>query len=222
MTQDGRTPAGNLRHFRTDPREKFPRFLTPALLMLALLASVSAPLAAQAQDAPNSMCTQCHNADGNSTNPEYPKLAGLGAAYITKQIKDFKKYKRISEIMGPMSAKISDDEIATLAAYFSKQKPAPGEVIDRDLAAQGQLIYDEGVDATAVPACAGCHEKDASGSNKFPRLAGQHRAYLIKQLNNFKVGVRNNEPRMRSVVRRLTDQEIRAVAEYVAGLKGDE
>lgn len=216
MTQDGRTLGGNLRHCLTDYQKR-----PPLLLVLALLASVSAPLAAQSQEPPNPLCIECHNSDGNSTNPEYPKLAGLGAAYITKQIKDFKKYKRVSEIMGPMSAKIDDAEIGALAAYFSKQKPTPGVVTDRNLAAQGELIYYEGVDRTAVPACAGCHENDAGGSNKFPRLAGQHRAYVISQLNNFRTGIRNNEPRMRSVVRRLTDQEILAVAEYVAGLKGD-
>lgn len=215
MTQYGRTLTGSLRHYLLMGRRKRP------LLMLTLLAFVSAPLAVQGQEPPNPLCTQCHNSDGNSTIPEYPKLAGLGAAYITKQIKDFKKYKRVSEIMGPMSAKIDDAEIGALAAYFSKQKPTSGIVTDRNLAAQGELIYYEGVDRTAVPACAGCHENDASGSNKFPRLAGQNKAYVINQLNNFRTGVRNNEPRMRSVVRRLTDQEIQAVAEYVAGLKGD-
>jgi len=222
MTQYGRAPADSLRHRRADRQKKSPRFLMLAFPMLAFLASVLAPLAAQAQDAPDPLCAACHNPDGNSIIPEYPKLAGLDAVYIAKQIRDFKNYKRVSEIMGPMSGRIAEADIGALAAYFSGQKRTPGIVADRGLAAQGQLIYDEGVDSTAVPACSGCHEKDGSGSKKFPRLAGQHTAYLISQLNNFKTGVRNNDARMRAVVRRLTDQEIKAVAEYVAGLKGDD
>ena len=191
------------------------------LLLCALLAGVLASPVVQAEDAPNPLCAGCHNPDGNSTNPEYPKIADLDAPYIVKQIRDFKSSKRISEIMGPIAAQIADGEIETLAAYYSKQKRTPGTVADPSLAAQGQLIYDQGVDSTAVPACAGCHEKDGGGSKKFPRIAGQHTAYLISQMKNFRSGIRNNEPRMRSVVRRLTDQEIVAVAEYVAGLKGD-
>ena len=189
--------------------------------MLALLASAAAPLASHAQDAPNPLCGGCHNPDGNSIVPEYPKIAGLDAAYIAKQIMDFKNYKRVSEIMGPMSGNIAAADIGVLAAYYSKQKRTPGIVTDRGLAAQGQLIYDEGIDSSAVPACSGCHEKDGSGSKKFPNLAGQHPAYLINQMKNFKNGVRNNDGRMRAVAKRLTEQEIAAVAEYITGLKGE-
>ena len=107
-----------------------------------------------------------------------------------------------------------------LAAYFSTRKRTPGIVTDRALAAQGQLIYDQGIDSSAVPACAGCHESDGSGWKKIPRLAGQHTTYLINQLGNFKSGVRKNDGRMRAVAKRLTEQEIKAVAEYIASLKG--
>jgi cytochrome c553 len=220
MTQYLRAVNEGVRHDRHDHRRRSPQVLMPGFLMLTLLGFV--PLTARAAEPPNPLCTNCHNADGNSTNPEYPKLAGLDAWYIAKQIRDFKNGKRFSEAMGPMAEKIAEADIGNLAAYYSGQKPTPGIVTDRRLAAQGQAIYDDGVDSTAVPACAGCHEKDGSGSKKFPRLAGQHTAYLINQLNNFRTGVRNNEPRMRSVVRRLTDQEIVAVAEYIAGLKGGE
>ena len=219
MTRYEHAPSGNLRHRRIDHKKS-----SPLLPMLAFLASVSAPLAAQAQaqDAPDPLCAGCHNPDGNSIIPEFPKLAGLDAAYIAKQIKDFKNYKRVSEIMGPMSGNIAEADIGALAAYYSKQKRTPGTVTDRNLAAQGQVIYDEGVDSSAVPACAGCHEKGGGGSKKFPRLAGQHQAYLIGQMNNFKNGVRNNDGRMRAVAKRMTGQEITAVAEYIAGLKGDD
>jgi cytochrome c553 len=185
------------------------------LLVIAFL--ISAP--ALAEDAPNPVCAACHTADGNSIIPEYPKISGLDAAYITKEITDFKSYKRSSEIMGPMSNTISDSEISALATYFSKQKRTPGIITDRALAAQGQLIYDEGIDSTAVPACAGCHEKDGSGSRRFPSLAGQNTAYMIIQMKNFRTSIRNNDGRMRAIMKRMTEQEIVAVAEYITGLK---
>ncbi len=191
-----------------------------ALPIIAFLAYILAPASSHAEEPPNPLCTSCHNSDGNSTNPDYPKIAGLDAAYIAKQIKDFKNYKRANNVMGPLSETIDEAQIDALAKYYSKQKRAPEAVTDPSLAAKGQLIYDQGIDATAVPACGGCHETDGSGSRKFPRLAGQHTAYLISQMKNFRSGVRNNDGRMRAVARRLTEDEIVAVAEYIAGLKG--
>src|SRR5512141_2862786 len=187
MTQIGSTSAGGLRHRRIG------RNLKSSLLMaLAILATASMPLAAQAEGAPNPLCAGCHNEDGNSAVPDFPKIAGLDAAYITKQITDFKKYKRVSEIMGPMAAQIQDSEIPTLAAYYSKQKRTVGVVADANLAAKGRQIYEEGILATAVPACSGCHGEKGEGTDKFPRLAGQHATYLVAQLSNFKNVVRNN------------------------------
>lgn len=216
MSRQGRTPADSLCH-RLSERWK----ISSCLMMLALLASVLTPLTAQAENALNPLCAACHNPDGNSTSPRNPKLAGLDAAYITKQIVDFKSLKRADEVMGSMAGRITEPEIASLATHYSKQKRTPGIVTNPALAAQGQLIYDEGIDSSAVPACAGCHEKDGSGSKKFPRLAGQHTAYLIIQMKNFRVGLRNNDGRMRAVAKRMTDQEIAAAAEYITGLKGE-
>lgn len=191
--------------------------------MLGLLASASMPLAAQAQGTgPNPLCAACHNPDGNSTIPENPKLAGLDAEYIAKQLADFRKHKRVSETMGPMAGQITEADIDVLAAYYSEQKPTPGVVTDPKLAAQGQVIYDEGIVGSAVPACSGCHNEDGSGTAKYPRLAGQHTAYMVQQMKNFKNGVRNNDIRevMSAVAKRMTEQEMKAVAEYIAGLKG--
>jgi cytochrome c553 len=218
MTQYGRTPADSLRHCRSDHQN-----ISPLVLMLVLLASVLVPPAVQAEEAPNALCTGCHNEDGNSTTPEFPKLAGLDAAYITKQINDFKKDKRVSEIMGPMANQIPDKEVGMLAAYFSKQKRTTGTVTDTKLAAQGQQIYDDGIVNSAVPACAGCHGEKGEGTDKFPRLAGQHTVYLITQMNNFKNLVRNNDSRkvMRAITLRMTDQDMKAAAEYITSLKGE-
>lgn len=218
MTQYGRTLADSSQYRRSDRQ-----IITPVLLMLALLASVSVPLAVHAEDAPNALCTGCHNEDGNSTTPEFPKIAGLDAAYITKQINDFKKDKRVSEIMGPMANQIPDKEVGTLAAYFSKQKRTTGAVTDTKLAAQGQQIYDDGIISSAVPACSGCHGEKGEGTDKFPRLAGQHTVYLITQMNNFKNLVRNNDARkvMRAITLRMTEQDMKAAAEYITSLKGE-
>lgn len=220
MTRYGRAPAGSLRRRRADHGTK------PALfLMLGLLAAVAMPPAARAQGTgPNPLCTACHNPDGNSTIPENPKLAGLDAEYIAKQLADFRKHKRVSETMGPMAGQITEADIEVLAAYYSEQKPAPGVVADPKLAAQGQVIYDEGIVGSAVPACSGCHNEDGSGTAKYPRLAGQHTAYLIQQMKNFKSGTRNNDVRevMSAVAKRMSEQEMKAVAEYIAGLKGSE
>lgn len=218
MTQLGYAPADSMQYRSPDRQNK-----SPLLLMLVLLASVFVPIVAQAEDAPNALCTGCHNEDGNSTTPEFPKLAGLDAAYITKQINDFKKDKRVSEIMGPMANQIPENEVGTLAAYFSKQKRSTGTVTDAKLAAQGQQIYDDGVISSAVPACSGCHGEKGEGTDKFPRLAGQHTTYLITQMNNFKNSVRNNDARkvMRAITLRMTDQDMKAAAEYITSLKGE-
>jgi cytochrome c553 len=218
MTQLGSKSAGSLRHRRT---KKY--FKSSLLLALTVLATVLMPSAARAEGAPNPLCAGCHNEDGNSLVPDFPKIAGLDAAYITKQITDFKKYKRVSEIMGPMAAQIQDSEIPTLAAYFSQQKRTPGVVTDANLAAKGRQIYEEGILATAVPACGGCHGEKGEGTDKFPRLAGQHAAYLVLQMNNFKNVVRNNDARgvMRAITLRMTEDEMKAAAEYITSLKGE-
>lgn len=218
MSRQGRTPADSLGRRLSERGE-----ISSCLMMLAFLASASTPLTAQAENALNPLCAACHNPDGNSnsTSPRNPKLAGLDAAYITKQIMDFKNTRRVEEAMSSMAGRISEQEAGILAGYYSKQKRTPGIVTNPALAAQGQLIYDKGIDSSAVPACAGCHEKDGSGSKEFPRLAGQHPAYLFIQMKNFKAGLRNNDGRMRAVAKRMTDQEMAAAAEYITGLKGE-
>jgi cytochrome c553 len=193
------------------------------LCMLTVLMFQFMPFRAHAEGAPNPLCAGCHMEDGNSVTPEFPKIAGLDAAYITKQISDFKKFKRVSEIMGPMATQISDSEVEILAAFYSRQMRTSGVVTDKNLAAQGQQIYTDGIVNSAVPACFGCHGERGEGTDKFPRLAGQHAAYLNIQMKNFKNIARNNDTRgvMRAIAMRMTDQEIQAVSEYITGLKGE-
>jgi cytochrome c553 len=217
MTQFGNTTAGSLLHSRAAHRN-----ISCLVSVFALLASMSVSLAAHAE-APNPLCAGCHGEDGNGVAPEFPKIAGFDPAYITKQITDFKKFKRVSEIMGPMATMIPDSEVEALAVYFSKLKRSPGVVTDKNLAAQGQLIYTDGIVNSAVPACAGCHGDKGEGTEVFPRLAGQHTVYLNTQLMNFKTDVRNNDAKkvMRAITMRMTEQEIKAAAEYITSLKGE-
>jgi cytochrome c553 len=167
------------------------------------------------------VCAGCHNVDGNSVMPENPKLAGLDSEYIMKQLTDFKSGKRASPVMSVMVQQLPEVDFETVATYFADQKRTRDERIDARLAAQGKAIYQDGIVGSAVPACAGCHNADGSGTAKYPRLASQHAAYVVNQLNNFRTGVRANDQRevMRAVAGRLNEQQIRAVAEYISGLQ---
>lgn len=200
------------------------------VLGLLVCASMS-PLPAYSQSGkPSSLderlqlCSSCHGGDGNSVIPENPKLAGLVAGYITKQLSDFKHGLRKNPTMSTMAATISEEEINALASYYSKKKRSPGAATDARLAARGKAIYDDGIVGSAVPACSACHNDDGSGTAKFPRLAGQHSAYVVQQMMSFKSGYRNNDSRevMRAVAKRMSEEEIRAVAEYIVTLTGGE
>jgi cytochrome c553 len=164
------------------------------------------------------VCAACHGADGNSTDPAYPKLAGMDQEYLLRQIKAFAGGKRRDDIMTGIVATIDQSDFAGLAAYYGQRKPVPGKVGDTALAAQGKAIYDDGNTDSGVPACAGCHQPDGRGNARFPRLAGQHQTYVLKQLADYKSGRRATDPLMTTVGKRLTADEAKALAEYIAGL----
>ena len=173
------------------------------------------------------ICAACHAADGNSVAPANPKLAGQFPEYLHKQLANFKaqggkKAERIDPIMGGMVAGLSDGDMRNVAAYYAAQKLQPAKATSKDLAAAGQKLWRGGNAASAVPACAGCHGPDGAGIPvQYPRLAGQYAAYLETQLKQFRAGARANDPNgmMRGVAARMTDQEIKAAAEYAAGLR---
>jgi cytochrome c553 len=170
------------------------------------------------------VCLACHGVDGNGTeptNPEFPKLAGKQPEYLLKQLKDFKAGKRKNEIMAGMVANLTPDDMANLSLYYAGQKAKPGVVKNPALVAQGKKIYMDGNPDAGVPACAGCHEADASGYAFFPHLAGQHTEYTFLQLKRFNTGERDNDKglAMQSVTAKMTEQEMRAVAEYLAGVQ---
>ncbi len=166
-------------------------------------------------------CAGCHGEDGNSVNPEWPKLAGQGEAYIIKQLSDFKAGVRTNATMNGMAAPLSPQDMADVAAFFSSQKRTPGSA-DKDLVAQGEKLYRGGNSSTGAAACEGCHGPSGAGNPaaKFPSLSGQHAVYAANQLKSFKDGTRTNDPNkmMEMVAAKLSDAEIKAVADYVQGL----
>jgi cytochrome c553 len=192
-----------------------------------LTAQALAQDAAKAQSIAAQVCAACHAADGNSTAPANPKIAGQIPEYTHKQLKDFKaeggkKPVRESPIMMGMVANLSDADMKGLAAFYGGQKLKPAAASDKNLVAAGQRLWRGGNAATGVPACAGCHGPAGAGMPaQYPRIAGQYADYVAAQLKAFKEGSRTNDPNgmMRGVAARLTDREIRAVAEYAAGLR---
>jgi cytochrome c553 len=206
---------------------KHPIVLATSLLFAATAwanPSASTPKgdAAKAQPIVNNVCGACHGADGNSTSPAYPNLAGQHPEYIYKQLTEFKAGDRKNAIMAPNVTKLSTDDMRNLAAYFSAQQPKAKLAKDASLMAEGQKVYKGGNAGSGVPACASCHGPAGAGIPvQFPRLAGQHSKYVLSQLKNFRSGDRANDggKMMQIIARKMTDQEMKAVAEYISGLR---
>jgi len=171
----------------------------------------------------SAVCAACHGADGNSTNPDWPKLAGQGEAYMIKQLHDFRADKRSEAAMTPMAKGIaSDEDVLHLAAYFSSQKTKSGTA-DKEKVELGRAIYKGGVMDSGVAACSACHGPTGMGNwpAKYPKVSGQHAKYIVTQLKNFKSSSRNNDAGkiMRNIALKMTDAEMEAVAEYMSGLQ---
>ncbi len=206
------------------------RFVTALVgVMCAVLPSAYAagpaakPDPAQAQQIVQKVCSACHGADGNSVTPVNPVLAGQHADYIVKQLTDFKANKaRKNPVMLGMAGPLSPQDMQNLGAYFESQKPKPRAAKDPALVKLGQQIYRGGILAKGVAACTSCHGPNGAGvPAQFPRVAGQFPEYVIAQLQAFRLGERANDPNgmMRTIAAKLSDNEIKAVAEYIAGLR---
>lgn len=200
---------------------------------LSLLAGGAAAAgSAEAGQAKAAVCMGCHGPDGNSPADQWPKLAGQLPEYINKQLHDFKAGRRSNEQMSPMAKPLSDQDILDVAAFFAKQqvKPAEGK---KELLAAGEKLFLKGKGRPdVVAACIGCHGQTGAGKADWaktmkvpptvlaPAIGGQHPAYIAKQLAAYKSGARSNDEAsvMRGIASRLGDDEIAAVAEYVATL----
>jgi len=210
-----------------------PPFLVAATLAIWVTTGVSAQTdraktdLAKAQQTVNTVCAACHGADGNSPSAANPSLAGQGADYLTLQLMHFKDGIRANPIMAGMVAGLSPEDMKALGLYFSHQKPKGMAAKDPALITAGQQVYRGGNSATGLPACAACHAPAGVGIPvRYPRLSGQHADYTVAQLKAFKAGERGmdkdgkdvNGRVMVQVASKMSDQEMRAVAEYAAGL----
>lgn len=169
-------------------------------------------------------CGGCHGFDGNSPVATYPKLAGQNEAYLVKQIKDFKaNTTRQNAIMLGMTAAVSDEDAADIGAYFQAQSVSQAATFDEAKAAAGRELYKGGNLQTGIPACQACHGPTGSGTAGigYPQLGGQYVEYTLAQLKAFKDGTRSNDDKelMRSIVKKLSDEDMDAVANYIASLK---
>jgi len=191
-----------------------------AAILLALAAAPAAADAERARELASTLCVACHGVDGNSVSPAFPKLAGLQPEYLAKQLVEYVDGRRTSDSMTPIVASISREDITPLALYFAAQKPSPGQPGDARLAEQGRRLFVDGNPDAGVPACMGCHLEDGSGNPRYPRLAGQHREYVLEQMRQFREGARTNDRGrvMRTLASRMTEAEMKAVAEYIAGM----
>jgi cytochrome c553 len=165
-------------------------------------------------------CASCHGAGGNSTINTNPKLAGQIDTYLHKQLVDFTTPARNQPIMTTYAKMLSDDEKKNIAAYLATQQPKQGAARSKDTLELGRKIYRGGIADRGVAACASCHGATGAGMPaQYPRIGGQHQDYTVTQLQAFKSGARANSPQMATLAKRLSDEEMKAVADYIAGLK---
>lgn len=206
-------------------------------LLLSLLLAASAvqaqdkaaaqPDLAKAKQTAEQICGACHGADGNSQIPTNPKLAGQHADYLYKQLRNFKSEggapaERANPVMGGMAAPLSDADMKGLAAHFASQTLKPESAKNKASIELGQKLWRAGDLKRGIPACAACHGPAGAGlPAQYPRLAGQFADYTEAQLKAFRAGERANDPNkmMRTIAIKMTDPEIKAVADYAAGLR---
>lgn len=203
-----------------------------ARLLIAFAAALAAAPALAADPAPaftpdakrgeaaSAVCQACHMVDGTRGLPENPILQGQHAAYLVKQLTEFKSGKRQSAVMGAMAAPLDENTMRDIAAFYAGKPAVPGTAKSKETALQGEHIYRGGVMNTRVPACAGCHSPNGAGiPSQYPRVGSQHAEYIEAQLLAFRSGVRGNSTVMSDVVARMSEAEIKAVADYLAGLR---
>jgi cytochrome c553 len=166
------------------------------------------------------VCASCHGADGNSGSPANPKLAGQHPEYLVKQLIEFKSGKRANAIMSGFASQLSEADMKGIAYWVAEQKPKAGFAKDKENVALGERIYRGGIADRSIAACAGCHSPNGAGiPAQFPRVSGQHADYTTAQLIAFRDGVRKNSAQMSQIAAKMNDKEIKAVSDYIAGLR---
>ncbi|WP_028455900.1 c-type cytochrome [Chitinilyticum litopenaei] len=168
------------------------------------------------------VCAACHGIDGNSVIPANPSLAGQHPDYLVKQLQEFKAGKRKNgqaAVMLGFASTLSDADMRNVAAYFAQQQPKERGAANKDLIAAGKKIYRGGIASKNVPACMACHGPNGAGiPSQYPRMSSQHAGYVAEQLKAFRTGERSNNQPMMDIAARMSDTEIKAVAEYIQSL----
>ncbi len=166
------------------------------------------------------VCAACHGADGNSAIAANPKLSQQHPEYLVKQLEEFKSGKRNDPVMKGFASALSEDDMKNIAYWVTSKAAKPGFAKDKDLVAMGERIYRGGIADRNIAACAGCHSPNGAGMPaQYPRLSGQHADYTATQLIAFRDGKRANSLQMTQVAAKLNDKEIKAVSDYIAGLR---
>ena len=224
------------RPMRDQPIPRFSSFFAAALTTIGLLISTPTIAAdpvskkpadlAKGKTTAATVCAACHMPDGNSVIAQNPILAGQHAAYLEKQLYNFKlkagakEPERNNAIMLGFASILSDEDIRNIAAFYAAQKANNASAKRKDLIVLGAKIYRSGLPEKGLPACAGCHSPNAAGiPAQFPRLAGQHPEYTEATLNNFRLGQRKNSAQMMTIAGKMTEAEIAAVSEYLASVR---
>ena len=201
---------------------KTPRaWLSIAVLLLAsTTAQAQSAELARAEEIVQGQCFICHGAEGESSSPVFPRLAGQNAAYVARQLSDYKSGKRVSSAMQPMVRDLNAADFKALGAWFASRKPQAHAVEDAELAQVGRFIYQRGNPYSGVAACAACHGPKGHGTEALPRLAGQHALYTENQLKAFNKRQRTNDNAvMHLIASKLTEFEMKAVSSYISGLE---
>ena len=178
------------------------------------------PDLAKGQATATALCAACHTADGSRGSPANPILQGQHPEYTVKQLVEFKSGKRENAIMRGMAATLSDSDMLNVSAFYASKQAKPGFAKNKDLVALGEKIYRGGIADRSVPACSGCHSPSGAGiPSQYPRMAGQHADYTEAQMLAFRSGLRKNSAQMTGVAAKMNDREIKAVSDYIAGLR---
>jgi cytochrome c553 len=199
--------------------------LTLAAVLAAPAIAATAPAAAKpdlakGQAISTQVCSACHTNDGTRGSPANPILAGQHPEYLVKQLQEFKSGKRNNAVMKGFAGMLSEDDMKNVAYFYASKSAKPGFAKNKASIKLGEQIYRAGIAAKAVPACAGCHSPNGAGiPAQYPRIGGQHADYTEAQLVAWRGGVRNNSVQMSAIAAKLSDAEIKAVADYIAGLR---
>lgn len=189
-----------------------------ATMAFAAAAFAQAPDLERAKKIVGGGCFLCHGADGESSSEVFPKLGGQNAQYLSKQLANFKSGARRSSTMGGMVRDLSEQDFASLGAYFAAKPGTTHEVKDWDLAGVGRYVYLQGNRWSGVAACQSCHGASGHGTASLPRLAGQNAIYLETQIRQFNARERTNDNEvMHAIASKMSELEIKAVSEYLSG-----